>query len=44
MIIDLMVILMFAEFSGIMALWGFIEYIKQTEKLNPKSRVNTDQV
>ena len=37
---DVMLILILAEFSGIMGLWWFIEHWKYREKNNSKKRVN----
>ncbi len=41
---DLVVILMFMEMSGLLAVWGTIEYIKAREKNTPKSRVKSKNV
>lgn len=44
MIVDAIVILMFMELSGLMAVWAFVEYVKNWEKNNPKTRVKSKEM
>ena len=41
---DVIVVLMFMELSGLMAVWAFVEHVKAWEKNNSKIRVKSDKV